>query len=46
MEKRLFEVYFSNLDEETQKELLAFEGIADPKEANWDVFPIFVLEKE
>ena len=40
------ELYFSDLNEEAQKELLKTANISDPKEANWDVFPITILEFE
>lgn len=35
-----FEIYFSDLKEEAQKELLKAIGVTDPKQMNWDVFPI------
>lgn len=35
-----FELYFSDLSEDAQKRLLEAEGVSDPKELNWDVFPI------
>ena len=35
-----FELYFSDLTEEAQKEILEKAGIKTPQEANWDVFPI------
>lgn len=35
-----FEIYFSDLNESAQKRLLEEVGISDPKEMNWDVFPI------
>lgn len=34
------EIYFSDLKEEVQKRLLKAAGIKDPKETNWDYFPI------
>lgn len=37
------EIYFRDLKEEVQKELLAAAEIADPSEANWDMFPIAVV---
>lgn len=40
------EIYFDNLKEETQKELLDNAGISSPEEANWDVFPVAVVETE
>lgn len=41
-----FEIYFENLNEETQKALLNAAGIQGPEEANWDVFPIAVVSTE
>lgn len=35
-----FEIYFSDLNKEAQKELLKAVGVTDPTEMNWDVFPI------
>lgn len=35
-----FELYFTDLTDEAQKELLNLAGITDPKELNWDVYPI------
>ena len=32
-----FEIYFSNLNKETQKELMKAVGISDPSEMNWDI---------
>lgn len=40
------EIYFSNFNEETQKAILEMAGISDPKEANWDVFPITFIDIE
>ena len=39
------EIFFSNLDEETQNALLELYGISNPKEMNWEVFPIATIEK-
>ena len=41
-----FTIYFSDLIPETQAEMLEAAGISDPKEANWDVFPLFEMEVE
>lgn len=41
-----FEIYFGNLNEETQKALLNAAGIQDPAEANWDVFPVAIVSTE
>ena len=35
-----YEIYFSDLSKESQKELLETAGLTDPKEANWDVIPL------
>jgi len=35
-----FEIWFDELNEDTQKYLLNFYGIEDPKEMNWDVIPV------
>ena len=40
----MIEIYFDDLKEEAQKELLKQAGIKDPKEANWDVWPICTFE--
>jgi len=45
-ERRTFEVYFKDLKEEVQKELLEFLGIESPEEENLDVVPLCVLERE
>jgi len=39
-------IYFSDLIPETQAALLEAEGLSDPKDANWDVFPLFEWEAE
>lgn len=41
-----FEIYFRDLNEETQKALLNAAGIQNPEEANWDVFPIAIIGTE
>ena len=40
----MIEIYFNDLKEEKQKELLAHEGINSPEEANWDNIPIAIFE--
>ena len=42
----VFEIYFSDLTEEAQKKFLEVEGIENPEEANYDVFPIASIEIE
>ena len=42
----MFEIYFSDLILEVQSELLTAAGITKPEEANWDLFPIAVIEPE
>ena len=39
-------VLLFNFNEETQKAILEIAGISDPKEANWDVFPITFIDIE
>lgn len=38
------EIYFRDLTPDTQKAILELFGIESPGEANWDCFPIFILE--
>lgn len=40
-----FEIYFSELDKETQEALLEYFGIRNAEEMNWDVFPIAIIER-
>ena len=40
---RDFEIMFSDLKPTAQEKLLRIAGICDPKEANWDVFPVSVI---
>jgi hypothetical protein len=35
-----FEIYFKDLNEQTQLGLLMMAGVKDPKDMNWDVFPV------
>ena len=42
----MLEIYFSDLTEEAQKEVLKFYGIETEAEANLDTIPLFALEKE
>ena len=41
-------IYFNDLTEEKQKELLDTAGITDPKEANWDmnILPVAIVDLE
>lgn len=38
------DIYFNDVSEELQKEFLEAAGISDPKEANWDTFPVTTIE--
>ena len=38
------EIYFQDLNPETQEAVLDLFGISFPEDANWDSFPIFTLE--
>ena len=40
----IFEIYFNDLSETCQQDLLEKYGIKNPKEMNWDVFPVTVIE--
>ena len=42
----MVEVYFDDLTLSAQKKVLEEAGITDPKEANWDIFPIATYEIE
>ena len=33
----MFEIFFSDLNEEAQQRLMYLVGIKDPKEMNWDI---------
>ncbi len=45
-----FEIYFSDLNESAQEQLMEFVGIDDPSEMNWDIdmcpLCIFDFEEE
>ena len=43
-----FEIYFSDLNISSQKELMKTVGIKDPKERNWDldIIPIAIADFE
>lgn len=39
------EIYFRDLTELAQKKVLEFEGIKSEAEGNFEIVPLFVLEK-
>lgn len=41
-----FELYFTDLTEQAQKELLNKAGVTSETDMNWDVFPITVIPFE
>lgn len=41
-----FEIYFSDLNSEAQKEYLKFEGALSPCDLNADTMPIAILETD
>lgn len=43
---RNLEIYFSDLTPEAQERALAAAGIEDASDANWDYFPIAIMEFE
>jgi len=40
------EIYFRDLNEEKQKEILRHFGYSNEAECNRDIFPLFILECE
>lgn len=40
---KTFELYFSDLNENAQQEILEKAGVKKPEDMNWDVFPITVI---
>lgn len=45
MSKHL-EIYFCDLREDIQTEVLEFYGVRTSLEMNWDISPLFILDKE
>lgn len=43
---KTFELYFTDLTEEAQKEILEKAGVESPEDMNWDSFPITTIEFE
>jgi hypothetical protein len=41
----MLEIFFDDLDEETQQKVLGFYNIHSPEEMNFEVVPLFVLER-
>jgi len=40
------EITFADLNEDGQRAVLEFFGIDTPEEGNFDLIPLFILEKE
>lgn len=40
----MFEIYFNDLKPEVQDELLAYMGVSNAGELNWDIMPLMVIE--
>ena len=40
------DIFYQNLDQETQQGLLKLYEVETPEQMNWDVFPIEVIRKE
>ena len=40
-----FEIMFYDLTDDAQEAFLKFMGVTDPKETNWDTFPITIVYK-
>jgi hypothetical protein len=45
METTTFEIHFSDLTEDAQRRLCKAFGTT-PREENWDVFPVTVIERD
>jgi len=43
---KTFEIMFDDLTEEAQQRFLEFQGLEDPKDGNYEVVPIAVIELE
>ena len=43
---KTFEIYFHNLNEETKKEFLEFQGVDSPEECNADLAPLAMIDLE
>lgn len=43
---KTIEIYFSNLDTETQNEILGAYNVSSPEEMNFDLVPIAFLDIE
>lgn len=43
---KTFEIMFDDLAEEAQRRFLEFQGLEDPKDGNYEVVPIAVIELE
>jgi len=44
--ERTFDIFFSDLVPESQKEVLMFLGLKKPTDGNLDVFPLTVISQE
>lgn len=40
------EIFFGDLKRGVQVEVLKFYKVKNPMDMNWDIFPLFVLERE
>ena len=45
-EEKIVEIFFLDLSSEKQNDLLKLYEVKDPKEMNWDVFPISRIVRE
>ena len=45
MDDEKLEIYFDDLNDEAKKKVLEFEKINNQSEANFEIVPLFVLEK-
>ena len=43
---KTYEIYFENLNEETQRDVLEFYRMETPDEGNFELIPLCILETE
>lgn len=43
---KMVEIFWEDLTKEAQKKVTEVLGISDPREYNWDVFPLAIVTKE
>ena len=44
--EKVIEIFFDDLKEDKQKEILEAFGVEKPEDMNWDVFPLAIINVE